>query len=94
MPLGPDDYVDVLAETGMGIVCILGADGRIVLFDEACERATGFAAADVVGRDARETAIPPEEADAFGELHHPDRRGGRRRARRSGTGSPQPATAG
>jgi PAS domain S-box-containing protein len=65
-PLAPDAYVDVLARTGMGMVCILGTDGRIVLFDEACERATGFAAEEVVGRDARETVIPPEEAEAFG----------------------------
>ncbi|HEY3184351.1 MAG TPA: PAS domain S-box protein [Gaiellaceae bacterium] len=65
-PLAPDAYVDVLARTGMGMVCVLGADGRIVLFDEACERATGFAADEVVGRDARETVIPPEEAEAFG----------------------------
>ena len=65
-PLAPDAYVDVLARTGMGMVCILGADARIVLFDEACERATGFSAGEVVGRDARETVIPPEEAEAFG----------------------------
>src|ERR671933_2931260 len=65
-PLAPDAYVDVLARTGMGMVCVLGADGRIVLFDEACERATGFTAEEVVGREARETVIPPDEAEAFG----------------------------
>jgi PAS domain S-box-containing protein len=67
-PLTPDDYVDVLAQTGMGMVCILDPTGKIMLFDAACERATGFAAADVVGRDARETVIPPDEAAAFGDF--------------------------
>jgi PAS domain S-box-containing protein len=67
-PLTPDDYVDVLAETGMGMVCILGPEGTIEFFDAACERATGLTAADVLGRDARETVIPPEEAAAFGEF--------------------------
>ena len=66
--LSPHEYVDVLAETGAGMVCILDRCGRIVLFDSACERATGFAAADVVDRDARETVIPPDEAEAFGEF--------------------------
>jgi PAS domain S-box-containing protein len=68
VPLTPDDYVDVLAQTGQGLVCILDADGEIVVFDEGCERATGFAAADVVGRDAREVVIPPEEVEAFSEF--------------------------
>src|SRR6058998_676296 len=66
--LSPHEYVDVLAETGAGMVCILDRCGRIVLFDSACERATGFTAAEVVDRDARETVIPPEEAEAFAEF--------------------------
>jgi PAS domain S-box-containing protein len=64
-PMAPDAYVDVLAQTGMGMVSILDTQGRIVMFDAACERATGFSAAEVIGRDARETVIPPEEAEGF-----------------------------
>src|SRR4051794_29795667 len=67
-PVGPDAYVDMLARTGMGMVCILDRAGRIVMFDEACERATGFTFDEVVGRDGRETVIPPEEAEAFGQF--------------------------
>jgi PAS domain S-box-containing protein len=67
-PIGPAAYVDMLARTGMGLVCILDTAGRILHFDEACERATGFTVNEVLGRDARETVIPPEEAEAFGQF--------------------------
>ena len=43
-------------------------DGRILLFNEACERATGFTREEVLGRDARDFVIPPEEREAFGEF--------------------------
>jgi len=58
-------YIDALAETGVGMVCVLDRSGRIVVFDEGCERSTGFRASDVVGRDALDVVIPPDEADAF-----------------------------
>jgi PAS domain S-box-containing protein len=47
---------------------VLDERGRFLLFNDACERATGFARADVVGRDARESVIPPEQGESFGEL--------------------------
>jgi PAS domain S-box-containing protein len=65
-PLSPEEYVDVLARTGLGMVCTLDRRGRILSFDDACERATGFTADEVVGRDARDVVIPPEECEAFG----------------------------
>src|SRR5439155_510119 len=37
-------------------------------FNEACERATGFTREEVLGRDARDLVIPPEEREAFGEF--------------------------
>jgi PAS domain S-box-containing protein len=65
-PLSPEEYVDVLARTGLGMVCTLDRGGHILSFDDACERATGFTAAEVIGRDARDVVIPPEECEAFG----------------------------
>jgi PAS domain S-box-containing protein len=65
-PLSPEEYVDVLARTGLGLVCKLDRSGRILTFDEACERVTGFTAAEVIGRDARDVVIPPDERTAFG----------------------------
>ena len=61
-------YIDALAHAGVGMVCVLERDGRIAIFDEGCERATGFAAEDVVGRDAREVVIPPDECELFTEF--------------------------
>jgi PAS domain S-box-containing protein len=60
--LGP-----VFTETD-SLVCVLDRDGRMLLFNEACERATGYSRDEVVGGDARDFVIPPEEADAFGEV--------------------------
>jgi PAS domain S-box-containing protein len=63
-----DDFARVLTETTMSLVCVLDEDGRILFFNEACERLTGFTRAEAVGRDARELVIPPEEAEAFAEV--------------------------
>jgi PAS domain S-box-containing protein len=57
-----------LVDTAQTLVCILDGEGRIVRFNRACERVTGWTSAEVVGRDARETVIPPEDHEAFGEM--------------------------
>src|SRR4051794_18749072 len=57
-----------LVDTAQTLVCVLDAQGRIIRFNRACERVTGWTSAEVVGRDARETVIPPEDAAAFGEM--------------------------
>jgi PAS domain S-box-containing protein len=58
-------FAAALAETTQSLVCVLDSAARILVFNEACERATGFKRDDVVGRDARDFVIPPEERDAF-----------------------------
>ena len=63
-----DDFARVLTETTQALVCVLDRDGRILLFNDACERATGYGRDEVLGRNARELVIPPEEAEAFAEL--------------------------
>jgi PAS domain S-box-containing protein len=63
-----ESFARVLTETTQSLVCVLDREGRILLFNEACERATGFRRDEVLGRDARDTVIPPEERDAFGEF--------------------------
>ena len=63
-----DEFAKVLTETTMSLVCVLDQDGRIFFFNDACVRATGFRREDVLGRDARDFVIPPEEADAFGAV--------------------------
>ena len=63
-----ESFARILTETTQSLVCVIDPAGRILLFNEACERATGFTREEVIGRDARELVIPPEERDAFGEF--------------------------
>ena len=49
-----ESFARILTETTQSLVCVLDADGRILLFNEACERATGFTREEVIGHDARE----------------------------------------
>src|SRR5688572_33109214 len=63
-----ESFARILTETTQSLVCVLDRDGRILLFNEACERATGYTRDEVVGRDARDVVIPPEEREAFGEF--------------------------
>ena len=73
-PVGPtafevgESFARILTETTQSLVCVLDRDGRILLFNEACERATGYRRDEVIGRDARDVVIPPEEREAFGEF--------------------------
>jgi PAS domain S-box-containing protein len=59
-------FATALTETTQALVCVLDREGRILLFNEACERATGFSRDEVLGRDARDFVIPREEREAFG----------------------------
>jgi PAS domain S-box-containing protein len=63
-----DEFAKVLTETTMSLVCVLDHDARILFFNNACERVTGFSRGEVVGSDARDFVIPPEESEAFGEV--------------------------
>jgi PAS domain S-box-containing protein len=63
-----DAFARVLTETTQALVCVLDVDGRILLFNDSCERTTGYRREEVIGRDARESVIPPEEAEAFGDV--------------------------
>lgn len=58
-------FAEALAETTESLVCVYDRAGTILLFNEACERATGFAREDVLGQDARTCVIPSEEVDDF-----------------------------
>src|SRR5215208_2033829 len=63
-----ESFARILTETTQSLVCVFDRDGRILLFNEACERATGYRRDEVIGRDARDFVIPPEEREAFGEF--------------------------
>jgi PAS domain S-box-containing protein len=63
-----ESFVDALVETSHDLVCVLDRNGVIVRFNHVCEEATGWSADEVVGRDARDFVIPPDEAPSFGEF--------------------------
>src|SRR5712691_11372978 len=63
-----DEFARVLTETTMSLVCVLDQDGRILFFNDACERVTGFTREEAVGADAHDLVIPPEEGEAFSEV--------------------------
>lgn len=61
-------FATVLTETTQALVCVLDRDGRILLFNDACERASGFGRDEVLGRPIFDFVIPREEGDAFREV--------------------------
>jgi PAS domain S-box-containing protein len=63
-----DSFARILTETTQSLVCVYDRQGRILLFNEACESATGFTRQEVLGRDARDIVIPPEEREAYSEF--------------------------
>ena len=63
-----DDFARTLTETTQALVCVLDSSGRILLFNDSCERSTGYSREEVLGRDARDFVIPEEEAEAFGDV--------------------------
>jgi PAS domain S-box-containing protein len=69
-------FAEAFGAASQALVCVLSPDGKILLFNGACERATGYSRDEVEGRDAREFVIPPEEQQAFGEVLEGIRRSG------------------
>ena len=63
-----DEFARVLAETTQSLVCVLDRDGRVRLFNDACERATGYTRDEVIGRELADALIPREEREAFREV--------------------------
>ena len=67
-PFQLGEFARILTETTQSLVCVYDRQARILLFNDACERATGFRREEVLGRDAREFVIPHEEREAFGDF--------------------------
>ena len=57
-----ESFATILTETTQSLVCVYDREGRILLFNDACERATGFRREEVLGRDAREFVDPARGA--------------------------------
>ena len=54
------DFLPTVLETLDALVVVLDAEGRICLFNRACEELTGYASSEIVGRVIWEVLIPSE----------------------------------
>jgi PAS domain S-box-containing protein len=59
------NVVTAILDTVGALVIVLDADGRIVRFNRACERSTGYTSAEVSGRHVWDLFIPAEDAGDF-----------------------------
>jgi PAS domain S-box-containing protein len=59
------NVVTAILDTVGALVIVLDPAGRIVRFNRACERSTGYSLAQVSGRRVWELFIPPEETAGF-----------------------------
>lgn len=51
----------LIIETVRSLIIVLDADGKIVDFNRACEKATGYSRNEVIGQSIWEKLIPPEQ---------------------------------
>lgn len=62
------DFLEALLQTTNALVVVLDADGRIVLFNRACEILAGRRLAEIEGKPFAEVLLSPEERDDFHSL--------------------------
>src|ERR1051326_27562 len=74
------NLISALLETSGALIVVIDREGRIVRFNRACEKTTGYTSAEVEGRDFWDLFHTPEEMEpvkaAFGALsigHFPSR---------------------
>jgi diguanylate cyclase (GGDEF)-like protein/PAS domain S-box-containing protein len=56
-------FISAVLDVAGALVVVLDVHGRMVRFNRACERLTGFSAAEVVGRELWDVVIPAAEVD-------------------------------
>jgi PAS domain S-box-containing protein len=62
------DFSTTLLETAGALIIVLNREGRITHFNQACERLTGYSAAEVIGSIIGEVLIPPEDLQGVQEI--------------------------
>ena len=58
-----EQLVDAILDVVGALVVVLDAQGRVVRFNGACERLSGYSSAEVVGRALWDVVIPPTEVE-------------------------------
>jgi PAS domain S-box-containing protein len=69
------DFVTAVIDTAGALVIVLDGDGRIVRFNRACERISGYSLEDVEGRVFWDFLLIPEEIEAVKEVFNDLRAG-------------------
>ena len=62
------NFVSAVLDTVSALVVVLDREGRLVRFNRACERLTGYAASEVIGRHVWDMLLVPAELDAVREV--------------------------
>lgn len=63
------NFTAAVLESAAALVLVTDMEGRIVRFNEACRRLSGYSFEDVRGKPAWDALAPPEEADALKQLY-------------------------
>ena len=69
------NVVTAILDTVGALVIVLDPQGRIVRFNRACERSTGYTFAEASGKHVWDLFIPPEESAGFKATLRKDARG-------------------
>lgn len=56
---------DSVVDNAGALVVVLNQEGRIVRFNQACEKVSGFSFAEIKGKFPWETVLPPEDAESI-----------------------------
>jgi PAS domain S-box-containing protein len=62
------DFIAAVLETAGALVVVLDREGRILRFNRACERTTGYSSEEVMGRYVWDLFVIPDEADGVKAL--------------------------
>ena len=62
------EVLDTILETIAALVVVMDPDGRVVRFNEACEKLTGYDSGEIVGAPLWEVFVPDDQREAVLEV--------------------------
>ncbi len=63
------DFTSAVLESAAALVMVTDLEGRILRFNLACRRLTGYSPEEVFGQRVSEMLVPPEEAEAVEQIY-------------------------
>ncbi len=64
------EFIEKVLQTVASLVVVLDTEGRIVVFNQACEKVSGFSAEEVLGKSVWEILIPEDEKESVKRVFH------------------------